>query len=101
MARLIRFIRAIWKSPDGLHSSLQLTSFCLCRRGVAPHKVDREVTSALHRYAMLALATSTDSRLSVSTFELDGPGGSIPLIRLYHFRSSFGESADLVLCDGR
>ena len=67
---------------------------------VAPHKLDREVLPALHRYAMLALATSTDSRLCVSTFELDGPGRHFTVDTLYHFRSRFGESAELFFVMG-
>ena len=67
---------------------------------VAPHKLDREVLPTLHRYAMLTLATSTDSRLCVSTFELDGPGRQFTVDTLYHFRSRFGESADLFFVMG-
>jgi nicotinate-nucleotide adenylyltransferase len=67
---------------------------------VAPHKLDREVLPALHRYAMLALATRTDSRLCVSTFELDAPGRQYTVDTLYHFRSRFGESAELFFVMG-
>ena len=67
---------------------------------VAPHKLDREVLPALHRYAMLALATRVDSRLCVSTFELDGPGRQYTVDTLYHFRLRFGESAELFFVMG-
>lgn len=67
---------------------------------VAPHKLDREVLPALHRYAMLALATRADSRLCVSTFELDSPGRRYTVDTLFHFRSRFGESADLFFVMG-
>ena len=67
---------------------------------VAPHKLDREVSGALHRYAMLALATNRESRLSISTFELDGPGRQYTVDTLLHFRSQFGESADLFFVMG-
>ena len=40
---------------------------------VPPHKRNARVTSAFHRFAMLALATEDDDRLSVSTIELDQP----------------------------
>lgn len=39
----------------------------------APHKKDRKPTSAFHRYAMLCLATENESKLRVSTVELDAP----------------------------
>ncbi len=37
----------------------------------APHKPDRPPTSALHRYAMLCLATSKNDKLLVSSLELE------------------------------
>src|SRR5687767_6823265 len=40
---------------------------------VAPHKRGRRVSSPLHRYAMLALATQGEPRFRVSTVELDAP----------------------------
>ena len=67
---------------------------------VAPHKMDREVSGALHRYAMLALATREDPRLSISSFELDGPGRQYTVDTLLHFRSLLPESADLFFVMG-
>ena len=40
---------------------------------VPPHKRNRKLTSAFHRFAMLTLATEADQRLLVSTVELDAP----------------------------
>ena len=37
----------------------------------APHKNDSKPSSAYHRFAMLALATADEPRISVSTLELD------------------------------
>ena len=37
----------------------------------APHKPDVKPTSAYHRFAMLALATSGEPQISISTLELD------------------------------
>jgi nicotinate-nucleotide adenylyltransferase len=37
----------------------------------APHKADTKPSSAYHRFAMLALATAEESRISASTLELD------------------------------
>jgi nicotinate-nucleotide adenylyltransferase len=39
----------------------------------APHKKDKEITSAVCRYAMLALATNTDEKIKISAIELDAP----------------------------
>jgi nicotinate-nucleotide adenylyltransferase len=40
---------------------------------VPPHKRGAGITSAFHRFAMLALATENDERLRVSTIELEQP----------------------------
>jgi len=67
---------------------------------VAPHKLDREVSSPLHRYAMLALATQTDSRLLISTFELDEAAPRYTVDTLAHFRSRSETFADLFFVMG-
>jgi nicotinate-nucleotide adenylyltransferase len=67
---------------------------------LAPHKVGQEAASAFDRYAMLALATQDDPRLSVSRFELDGPGRQYTVDTLVHFRSSCGELVDLFFVMG-
>lgn len=67
---------------------------------VAPHKHVRDVTSGWHRYAMLALATQGEARLSVSTVELGGPERQYTVDTLAGFRSRFGESADLFFVMG-
>jgi nicotinate-nucleotide adenylyltransferase len=67
---------------------------------VAPHKVGRPVTPALHRYAMLVLATQSDPRLLVSTFELDSDDRSYTVDTLAHFQSALGEASDLFFIMG-
>jgi nicotinate-nucleotide adenylyltransferase len=66
----------------------------------APHKLDREVSSPLHRYAMLALATLTDPRLFISTFEMDEPARQYTVDTLIHFRSQSEAFADLFFVMG-
>ena len=39
----------------------------------APHKKDKKTTSAFHRFAMLCLATENESKIKISTLELDAP----------------------------
>src|SRR5258708_32164956 len=72
--------------------------FVLAR--LAPHKMQREVTPALHRYAMLALATQNAPQLFFSTFELDAPGRCYTVDTVAHFRSELGEVADLFFVMG-
>ena len=67
---------------------------------IAPHKRDREVTPAIHRYAMLALATQHDARLRISRFELEAPDRSYTVETLAHFRAELGESAELFFVMG-
>jgi len=67
---------------------------------VAPHKLDRKVSSPLHRYAMLALATETDSRLLISTFELDEAAPRYTVDTLAHFRLRSDTFADLFFVMG-
>src|SRR4029078_6036586 len=59
---------------------------------VAPHKVGRDVTPAIHRYAMLSLATQHDDRLLVSTFELDSSHPGYTVDTLDHFKKLLPES---------
>ena len=67
---------------------------------VAPHKLASEVSSSLHRYAMLALATRADPQLRISTFELDGPERQYTVDTLFQFRARFDESVDLFFVMG-
>src|SRR5688500_16094192 len=67
---------------------------------LAPHKLARDVTPALHRYAMLALATMPDARLFISSFELDGPERQYTVDTLFQFRASYQASADLFFVMG-
>ena len=66
----------------------------------APHKIERAVTGALHRYAMLALATQDDARLLVSTFELDTPHRGYTIDTLTYFKQGLGPRAELFFLMG-
>jgi len=66
----------------------------------APHKLVRGVTSALHRYAMLALATQDDYRQVISTFELDAPNRRYTVDTIAHFAMEFGTSTELFFIMG-
>jgi nicotinate-nucleotide adenylyltransferase len=54
----------------------------------APHKLGRPVTAAIHRYAMLVLATADDAQLRISTFELDAPDRRYTVDTLKHFQQT-------------
>ena len=67
---------------------------------LAPHKRAHDVTPALHRYAMLALATQQDARLRISSFELESPARGYTVETLTHFESELGNDAELFFLMG-
>jgi nicotinate-nucleotide adenylyltransferase len=67
---------------------------------LAPHKLTRAVSSHLHRYAMLVLATENEPRLMVSTFELEASGRRYTVDTVAHFQSQFAGTAELFFIMG-
>lgn len=67
---------------------------------MAPHKIGRPVTEPIHRYAMLALATQSDPKLLISTFELDAPDRRYTVDTIEHFQRLFGEASELFFIMG-
>jgi len=67
---------------------------------VAPHKLGLQVTPALHRYAMLALATQADEHFFISTFELEAPGRRYTVDTLAYFKSAFPDPTTLFFVMG-
>ncbi len=56
-----------------LSEEFELDEFVFIPAFHAPHKKDKKPTSAFHRFAMLALATSDEPKIKVSKMELDVP----------------------------
>jgi nicotinate-nucleotide adenylyltransferase len=67
---------------------------------VAPHKRGRRVSPALHRHAMLALATQGEERFRVSTVELDAPERPYTVETLAHFGETTGRGERLFFVMG-
>lgn len=67
---------------------------------LAPHKLQRDVTPALHRYAMLALATENVPAFLISTFELEAAGRCYTADTVAHFKAELGEAVDLFFVMG-
>jgi nicotinate-nucleotide adenylyltransferase len=61
------------KVARGVQKLFELDEVILIPACVPPHKRGAGITSAFHRFAMLALATEHDERITVSTAELDQP----------------------------
>lgn len=67
---------------------------------LAPHKQQRGVTSHLHRYAMLILATENYPGLKVSTFELEASDRRYTVDTVAHFQTQFVETAEIFFIMG-
>jgi nicotinate-nucleotide adenylyltransferase len=67
---------------------------------VAPHKRMREVTPAIHRYAMLVLGTQDDQQLKISRFELEAPDRSYTVETLAHFETELAKTSELFFVMG-
>lgn len=67
---------------------------------VAPHKRVRNVTPALHRYAMLALATQAEASFRISTIELEAPERPFTFETLSRMQESLGQEAQLFFSMG-
>jgi nicotinate-nucleotide adenylyltransferase len=67
---------------------------------LAPHKVGRDVTEPIHRYAMLALATQNDPQLVISSFELDAPDRRYTVDTVAHFQRALDDSTELFFIMG-
>jgi len=67
---------------------------------VPPHKRNSSITSAFHRFAMLALATEADARLRLSTVELDAPEQPYAVDTVARFRAELGHETQLFFLMG-
>src|SRR5882724_3435664 len=67
---------------------------------VPPHKRGTGVTSAFHRFAMLALATRHDARLRISTIELEAPDRPYAVDTVERMQSAIGSSHRLFFMIG-
>src|SRR2546421_5457136 len=79
----------------GLSKLLALDEVLFIPAYVAPHKRESRVTPALHRYAMLALATQDEPRLCISTVEMDAPERPYTFETLSRMQERLGREAQL------
>lgn len=61
------------KIAHELLSLFKLDEFYFVPAFHAPHKRDKQPSSAFHRYAMLAMATNNEEKIEVSAIELEAP----------------------------
>jgi len=67
---------------------------------VPPHKRGAGITSAFHRFAMLALATRNDQRFRISTVELDAPERPYAVDTVERMQSALGSGRRLFFLIG-
>jgi nicotinate-nucleotide adenylyltransferase len=84
----------------GLSKLFALDEVLFIPAAVAPHKRESKVTSAFHRYAMLALATQDESQMLISTVELDAPEKPYTFETLSRMQESLGREAQLFFVMG-
>ena len=85
---------------EGLSKLFALDEVLFIPAYVAPHKRAGTVTPALHRYAMLVLATQSREDFRVSTVELDAPERPYTVETLAHFCETLGGDAQLFFVMG-
>jgi nicotinate-nucleotide adenylyltransferase len=84
----------------GVTELFEIEKFLFIPAQMAPHKIGRPVTEPIHRYAMLALATQNDPKLSISTFELDAPDRRYTVETIAYFQRLFGDACELFFIMG-
>ncbi len=77
-----------------------LTDVIFVPSGSPPHKINRKITWAEHRYLMTVLATVTNLFFSVSRIEIDRKGPSFAIDTITQFRGIFGEDTELFFITG-
>lgn len=65
-----------------------------------PHKQGQEVTPAMHRYIMTAMATYSNPYFHVSSLELDRPGPSYTIDTIYELKRVYGKDTELFFITG-
>lgn len=65
-----------------------------------PHKQGQEVTPAMHRYIMTAMATYSNPYFHVSSLELDRPGPSYTIDTIYELKRVYGKNTELFFITG-
>ena len=84
----------------GLSKVFALDEVLFIPADVAPHKRVMKVTPALHRYAMLVLATQAEDHFRVSTIELDAPERPYTVETLARMQETLGSEAQVFFIMG-
>jgi nicotinate-nucleotide adenylyltransferase len=88
------------KVARGVQKLFELDEVILMPASLPPHKRGAGITPAFHRFAMLALATEHDERLTVSTAELDQPDRPYAIDTVTRMRQVLGSDCRLFFVMG-
>lgn len=87
-------------TAEAVRTEYQLDNVLFIPAANPPHKAKQEVTPAIHRYIMTAMATSSNPYFHVSSIELDRPGPSYTIDTVYELVDRFGAGTELYFITG-
>lgn len=87
-------------TAEAARACFQLSEVIFVPSGNPPHKSDRSVTDAEHRYLMTVLATAENSHFRVSRQEIDREGPSYTVDTIAELRLELGPEATLYFITG-
>ncbi len=85
---------------DEIFEEFRLDSVIFIPSGIPPHKRDRSVTEAHHRYYMLSHAIASNPKFKISQIELERRGYTYTIDTLIQLKESYGEKSELFFITG-
>jgi nicotinate-nucleotide adenylyltransferase len=87
-------------TAEGARFEYGLDQVLFLPSGKPPHKTDKQVSEAEHRYMMTVLATLTNPHFEVSRLDIDREGVSYTIDSLRILREKFGPQTELFFITG-
>ncbi len=87
-------------AAEAARSCFGLSEVVFVPSGSPPHKADRFVTTAEHRFLMTVLATTTNPYFRVSRVEIDRPGPSYTVDTIEALRARLGSDVRIYFITG-
>ncbi|MBT9152547.1 MAG: putative nicotinate-nucleotide adenylyltransferase [Firmicutes bacterium] len=87
-------------TAEAARHQFSLSQVLFVPSGQPPHKSDRAVTGAEHRYLMTFLAIASNPAFQISRIEIDRPGHSYTFETVRQLSAEFGATAELYFITG-
>ncbi|HAL62437.1 MAG TPA: nicotinic acid mononucleotide adenylyltransferase [Chloroflexi bacterium] len=84
-------------AAEEARAKLSLREVIFVVAGLPPHKLDEEITSAEHRYAMVELAIASNPHFSASRIDIDRPGPSYTVDTIALLRQKWTEEIYFIM----